>query len=125
MAMKGRKLPPAPNEMVVLFDQVIQSVPGAQVRKMFGYPAAFLNGNMFAGLYDNYMMLRLSPHDLKTFLEHYKSHLFEPMPGRPMREYGVVPPALLTSESELMEWLGKSFDYVNSLPPKQPKKKKK
>ena len=119
------KLPPAPAELVARFGKVIESVPGAQVRKMFGYPAAFLNGNMFAGLYDNYMIVRLSPKDIKAFFELHNSHAFEPMPGRAMKEYAVIPTAVLNSESELAEWLGKSFDYVNSMPAKQPKKKKK
>ena len=120
-----KKLPPAPDEMVKLFERVIGTVPGAQVRKMFGYPAAFINGNMFTGLHNNYMILRLSPDDLNTFLKLPGSHPFEPMPGRPMREYAVVPATILSVESELVEWLGKSFDYVNALPPKQPKKKRK
>jgi TfoX/Sxy family transcriptional regulator of competence genes len=122
--MPTSKLPPAPAGMVTLFQRVIQSVPGAQVKKMFGYPAAFLNGNMFAGLYDDYMIVKLAPDDLKAFLQAHNTHLFEPMPGRPMREYAVIPATVLNAEPELAELLGKSFDYVNSMPAKQPKKKK-
>ena len=125
MSMKGNKMPPTPSEMITLFERVIKSVPEAQVRKMFGYPTAFLNGNMFAGLHGDSMILRLSPKDLKVFFEMPNTHAFEPMPGRPMKEYAVVPPALLGSEPELVKWLGRSFDYVNSMPAKQPKKKKK
>lgn len=123
--MSPNKMSPAPQEMITLFERVIKTVPGAQVRKMFGYPTAFINGNMFAGLHDNYMIVKLAPDDLKMLMQSHKTHLFEPMPGRPMKEYVVIPPAIINSEPELVEWLGKSFDYVNSFPAKQPKKKKK
>ncbi len=50
--------------------------------------------------------------------------LFEPMKGRPMREYVVLPKEILNSPAILEEWIKKSLDFVSSLPPKKPKKKK-
>jgi TfoX/Sxy family transcriptional regulator of competence genes len=95
------------------------------VRKTFGYPSAYVNGQMFSGLHNESMILKLPPEDLKTFLALEGAHPFEPMPGRPMREFAVVPPSLLHSESDLVNWLHKAFKYVGSLPPKKPKSKKK
>ena len=43
------------------------------------------------------------------------------MPGRPMREYLVVPAPILGSDARLEEWLGKAAAYTRSLPPKPPK----
>jgi hypothetical protein len=40
------KWQPAPHSLVQIFEAAVQSVPEAQVRKMFGYPACFVNGNM-------------------------------------------------------------------------------
>jgi TfoX/Sxy family transcriptional regulator of competence genes len=118
------KMRPAPEHMKTLFERVVGPLPEAKIRKMFGYPAAFVNGNLFSGLFDDYMMLRLSPDDLKAFFKLDGTRPFAPMPGRPMREYAVVPPALLKSDADLFEWLGKAYDYAKSLPPKKPKKKK-
>jgi TfoX/Sxy family transcriptional regulator of competence genes len=118
------KMPPAPPEMVALFQRLVGTLPGAEVRKMFGYPSGFVNGNLFTGLFDDYMMIRLSPDDLKAFSKIEGVRPFAPMQGRPMREYAVVPPALLKSDAELFEWLGKAYDYAKSLPAKKPKKKK-
>ena len=115
----------AADGMVELFKRLMKELPGAETRKMFGYPAAFVNGQMFSGLHNEAMIIRLSTDDLKTFFQLPEVRPFEPMPGRPMKEYAVVPPALLTSERELIRWLEKSFDYVSALPPKPPKKKKK
>ncbi len=112
---------PAPEDLVRVFDKSIQSVPGAEKRKMFGYPAAFANGNMFAGLHQDSYVLRLSPADRSAFLKLPGAKLFEPMPGRTMAEYVVVPKAMTTSQTELAGWLAKAFGYAKTLPMKTKK----
>ena len=119
------KFQPSPDELVQLFGRIMKALPGAETRKMFGYPAAFVNGQMFSGLHDESMIIRLSSDDLKRFFQLPDVRPFEPMPGRPMKEYALVPAALLASENDLISWLEKSFDYVKGLPAKPPKKKKK
>ena len=116
---------PASNETVQLFHKIIPSVPDVTVRKMFGYPAAFVKGFMFAGVHENNIILRLSPEDRASLLQVDGAALFEPMAGRPMREYVVVPEAVLKSGHELSAWMDKALNYSASLPPKPPKKKKK
>jgi TfoX/Sxy family transcriptional regulator of competence genes len=49
----------APERLVADFTKAAQAVPGAAVRKMFGYPAAFLAGNMFAGIFQDSVIVRL------------------------------------------------------------------
>ena len=99
----------------------MRQFPQAQVRKMFGYPAAFVNGNMLAGLFQDSMMLRLSASDLTDIREQAGAQPFEPMPGRVMREYVVVPNAILKSKAELRTWVGRAFAYASSLPAKRTK----
>lgn len=113
----------APEDLVRLFENALAAVPEAEKRKMFGYPCSFVNGHMFAGLHQENMILRLSDEDRARFLEFEGAGPFEPMPGRAMKEYVVVPPALIDSEESLEEWLKKAFAYAKSLPPKPPKKK--
>jgi TfoX/Sxy family transcriptional regulator of competence genes len=115
----------SPADLIALFEKVMATLPNAEMRKVFGYPAAFVNGQMFGGLHNDSMILNLPPEDLIIFLALEGAHPFEPMPGRPMRGYAVVPPSLLKSETELVVWFGKAFEYVGSLPPKPPKKPKK
>ena len=43
--MKG-KWKKSPPELVATFDAAIAGKPGVERRQMFGYPCAFLNGNM-------------------------------------------------------------------------------
>jgi len=40
-----------------------------------------------------------------------------------MREYVVVPPAIVESVGEVQRWLAKAYDYAGSLPPKPPRTK--
>ena len=121
------KWKPAPEALVLTFEKALQSVPEAQPRKVFGYPAAFVNGQMLAGLHQEHMILRLSTDGRTQFQEREGGKIFEPMPGRPMREYVVVPTPLLKSEKQLTTWLGNALAYAKSLPPKvaKPKSKKK
>jgi len=126
-AQKPGQMPgfnPAPEELKATFEKAMLYVPLAEKRKMFGYPCAFINGQMFAGLHQTNMFLRLSTEDRLQFLELEDAKVFEPVPGRPMREYVVIPESMLNQESELDAWLTKAFNYAISLPPKAPKAKK-
>jgi len=110
--------------LVALFGQIVAAMPVAEPRQMFGYPAAFAQGQMFASLFGDNFILRLPEADRAAFIERYHSRQFEPMPGRPMREYVVVPPGLLKTGPELEGWLDKAAAYAQSLPPKKAKKAK-
>lgn len=90
---------------------------------MFGYPCCFVNGNMFAGLYRENMIIRLPNGQRKELLKVNGARVFEPMPGRPMREYVAVPPLLLADEDALRGWIDKSLEYARTLPAKAKKAK--
>jgi hypothetical protein len=46
---------------------------------------------------------------------------FEPMPGRAMKGYVVLPKPVYSDNKLFGEWLDKSIRYVSSLPPKKKK----
>jgi hypothetical protein len=85
---------------------------------MFGYPAAFTNTQMFASLFQEHLIVRLSETDREVLIR-TGGQPFEPMPGRPMREYVVVPDGVRTSPSALQGWMAKAHAYAASLPPKK------
>ena len=107
----------SPQELIDAFDSVVPGAP-AQRRQMFGYPAAFVNNNMFMGLLQDNMMVRLAPAQRDDLLKIAGAKQFEPMPGRPMKEYVVLPPALIADRPKLGEWVAKAFEYASSLPSK-------
>ncbi len=116
-----KKWKPAPQDAVEAFEKATSVLLGAEARKMFGYSCVFAKGNMFAGLHEAGMVLRLPEEQRAEFLRIKGSEPFEPMPGRVMREYVVVPKSLLDAPERLRSWLEKSLAYVSSLPAK-PKK---
>jgi hypothetical protein len=89
----------APEALVRKFENALKDFPMAQQRKMFGFPAAFINGNMFTSLFNDKMIVRLSPADAAK-LPHSKR--FEPMPGRPMTGWFVVPASIVNSANQLV-----------------------
>jgi hypothetical protein len=84
-----------------------------QRKPMFGSPVYWVNGNMFAGVHQNSLFARLSEADRRAvFAASDEATPFEPMPGRPMKEYVVLPEALF------VEWVGRAHRYALTLPPK-------
>ena len=122
--MKWRKSPQA---LIDMFESVLPGPPALQ-RKMFGYPAGFVNGNLFMGLFQDDLILRLPDSVREELLAANKAKLFEAMPGRPMREYVALPSPLTCNKKELADWVAKSFAYGASLAPKaktgKPKKQR-
>ena len=92
--------------------------PPAVQKKMFGYPAGFVNGTLFMGLFQDELMLRLPESYRQKLLESGKAQPFEPMPGRPMREYVAIPDALKCNRKELAVWIAHAFEHGISLKPK-------
>jgi TfoX/Sxy family transcriptional regulator of competence genes len=112
---------PSPPALVRVFEETVRSLSGAEQRKMFGYPAMFVNGNMFAGLVREAMILRLGEEDRKQFLDLPGAKRFVAMKGRVMKQWAVVPPAMIKSESALKLWLDRALAHGRSLPSKTAK----
>jgi len=115
-----RKSPP---ELIERFHEAVAGIEGVEVRKMFGYPAAFVGGNMTAGLHQDTFLVRLAETDRAERLADGWS-TFEPMPGRPMREYVTLPPAVVADADATRGWVERAAGYVRTLPPKAPKARK-
>lgn len=108
---------PSPAEIVELFERVAPRGPDVTRRKMFGYPAAFVNGNLCCGTFADRLMLRLGDGD-RAELEALGGTPFEPMPGRPMRGYVAIDPHLIVDETDLRAWCERSAAFTRRLPPK-------
>lgn len=106
------------------FESVVPEHPAVKVRPMFGNVAAFVNGNMFMGLFGPDLFVRL-PEEDREAVAAQGGGPFEPMPGRPMREYALLPRAWRDEPHRVREWVARSLDWAEELPPKQPKPKRK
>ncbi len=103
-------------EMIALMDEAVTSVP-CRRKLMFGAVAYFANDNMFAGVHQDAPFLRLSEADRQEVLSAWdEASIFEPMEGRPMREYVVLPEALYEDSLTLRDWVHRAFGYASTLP---------
>ncbi len=103
------------------FEALVPDGPGVSIRPMFGNVAAFVNGNMFGGLFGNDLFVRLPDED-RAELRDLGGAAFEPMPGRAMKEYVTVP-SWRSKHRDAERWLARSLDWASELPPKPPKKR--
>ncbi len=83
---------------------------------MFGYPCAFIRGNMFAGVTADGVFIRLPEPERTDYMAKEGGRSFEPMPGRIMKDYALVPAAALESEEALRALLRRSLDHAKKLP---------
>ena len=108
-----------PPELVARFDAAIARQPGAERRLMFGFPAAFFEGNLAMCLFQDTWNVRLAAPDRAELLAMPAARPFEPVPGRVMREYVGLPPAVVADDAALDAWLTRAAAYAASLPPKE------
>jgi TfoX/Sxy family transcriptional regulator of competence genes len=104
-------------------DDVLPDDPLVHTRPMFGNVAAFVNGNMFSGLFGERVFVRLAPEAREELLALEDAELFEPMPGRPMTEYVTLPHAWRSDPDQARAWVLRSFQWAAALPPKVKKPK--
>jgi TfoX/Sxy family transcriptional regulator of competence genes len=119
--MAWRKSPP---DLIAMFESVIPHKAGVVHKSMFGYPACFVNGHMFMGLHQEDMVVRLSEADRVTALAVEGSRVFEPMPGKPMKEYVALGPSALANRDEVRTWVARALAYGDGLPKKAASPKK-
>jgi TfoX/Sxy family transcriptional regulator of competence genes len=115
MPMKWKKAPP---ELISLFDRVVPKAEDVDRRSMFGYPCAFNRGNMFSGLFADSLFVRLPGPERTKMIEEDGGGPLAPMPGRIMKDYTVVPAALLGDEKALGKTIRRSLDFTRTLPAK-------
>jgi TfoX/Sxy family transcriptional regulator of competence genes len=115
----------SPPSLIDLFEKSVPSAASVSRRQMFGYPAAFANGNLFIGLHQNDFIIRLSENDRARFSAAFGERRFEPIPGRPMREYVRLPDELLADPRRRASWINLSLRYAEAIAPKAKSPKRK
>jgi len=111
------KLRKSPEALVATFDEVMPGPPATK-RKMFGFPAGFVNGNMVMGLFEDNMILRLPAELREELIQRHGAKPFAPMPGRVSKEYVALPESMIRDSQRLSSWVAKALVYGESLQPK-------
>jgi TfoX/Sxy family transcriptional regulator of competence genes len=116
------QMPQHSDEAKAHFRSLVKDAPGVEVKPMFGSLGAFVNGNMFAGLFGRNVGVKLDAAGLEELGAMPGSGPFGPQ-GRPMGGYLSLPPEL--DDTEQSAWLDRARDHVATLPPKVRKPKPK
>ncbi len=114
----------SPPELVERFTAVTAALPGAERRQMFGYPCLFVGGNLVTGLHESAWFVRVGEADRAELLRQPGAGPFEPMPGRAMGGYVVLPRTLIADDAAIRHWVDRAIEFGRTLPPKAPKASK-
>ncbi len=115
------KIPKPSEEDKARFRSLVPDHPGVEVKPMFGNLGAFVNGNMFMGLFGSDIGLKLPASQAEQVAESGGGP-FGPT-ERPMPDYISLPAAI--TDPEATPLIAESLSYVSALPPKAPKQRKK
>lgn len=106
------------------FRSLLPDLPEVVIKPMFGNLGAFVNGNMFAGLFGPTIGVKLAGAD-KELLESTEPTVPFGPAERPMGGYTGLPEKWTTDGADpgahARAWLEKAFEHVAGLPPKAAK----
>lgn len=115
-------LPKPSEEAKAAFSELVPDEPAVTLKPMFGNLSAFVNGNMFAGLFGEDLLVRLPEPEIAV-VKKQGGRDFEPMPGRAMRGYVIVPSTWRTKPDPTVVLIKRSLALTRAMPAKAPKKK--
>ena len=98
------------------FRALVPDAPGVEVKPMFGNIAAFVNGNMFMGLFGSAVGVKLPPADAEALLAVEGAGPFGPE-ERPMGGYVTLPAAYDAAAAG--PWIAQAMKHVATFPPKK------
>jgi TfoX-like protein len=105
-------------QIVERFGAVMDRYPDVQRRQMFGYPAAFVGGNMATGLFAEQWVVRLPDGEIAE-AKAAGAGSFEPMPGKPMKAFVVIPSADVSDDAAIAGWVERGLAHAASMPAKK------
>lgn len=104
-------------ELIARFDACLPDDPLVERRQMFGYPCAFVNGNMFVDLHEQNLIVRLDDTGRERAVAQAQAKPFVVM-GKAMREYMAIGDAPLRKQSEVAALMKTALSYARGLAPK-------
>ena len=108
-------------ELVAHFNATLarNSAPDVVLKKMFGYPCAWINGNMATGLFAEQWWVRVSEEERDQLLALPGAHPFEVMPGKAMGRNVTLPSSVVDDDAAVDGWIAKALEFSRTLPPKK------
>ena len=88
---------------------------------MFGQLSAFVNGNMFCGIFGEDLMVRLPEAEIAA-VKQQGGRDFEPMAGHKMSGYVIVPGDWRAKPAPAVALVKRALAHTRGMPAKAPKK---
>jgi len=122
MERGAMKLPRPSDEAKAAFTQLVPDEPAITLKPMFGQLSAFVNGNMFCGLFGDELVVKLPEADIAA-IKKQGGRDFEPMAGHKMGGYVMVPGDWRAKPAPAVALIKKSLAVTRAMPAKAPKSK--
>src|SRR5579859_5188732 len=115
------KLPRPSEEAKAAFARLVPDAPAVTLKPMFGQLSAFVNGNMFCGLFGDDLVVRLPELEIAK-VKQQGGRDFEPMAGRKMGGYVMVPGDWRAKPAPAAALIKRALTVTAGMPAKAPKK---
>jgi hypothetical protein len=96
---------------------IIDRWKNVSTKKMFGGVCHLIHGNMFCGVYQRFLILRLGEATAAAAMSKAHARPFG-ITGRPMKGWVMVEPNGIEADEALTGWLKKARHFAQALPPK-------
>lgn len=116
------KLPRPTEDAKAAFTKLVPDEPAITLKPMFGQLSAFVNGNMFCGLFGDDLVVRLPEAEI-TAVKEQGGRDFEPMAGHKMGGYVMVPGSWRSKPAPAVALIKRSLAVTRAMPAKKPKSK--
>ena len=96
----------------LVLDEMLLGVPGVKAGKMFGYPGYYVNGKLFACVYEEGVSIKLPERMREKLLAEPGVEHFVPMENRPMKEWLLLRKKKSADYRDYEEFFLGSVEYV-------------
>jgi TfoX/Sxy family transcriptional regulator of competence genes len=121
MERGSMKMPRPSEEAKAAFSKLVADEPAVTLKPMFGQLSAFVNGNMFCGIFGEELMVRLPEAEIDA-VKKQGGRDFEPMAGHKMGGYVIVPGDWRAKPAPALALVKKALTHTRAMPAKAPKK---
>jgi TfoX/Sxy family transcriptional regulator of competence genes len=121
-APKGMGMPRLSEEAKAAFSKLVPDEPAVTLKPMFGQLSAFVNGNMFCGIFGEELMVRLPETEIAV-VKKQGGRDFEPMAGHKMGGYVIVPGDWRAKPAPAVALIKKALAHARAMPAKTAKAK--
>ena len=104
-------------ELETRIKKIVSGWKNTADKKMFGGVCHLLGGNMFCGVYKDFLILRLGEANSKEAMKLPFVRPFD-ITGRPMKGWVMVDKGGFETEEALKQWLEKAGEFASGLPAK-------